>query len=239
MKAQSLDLSEAIPFKNSRLTDHERDALDSLGFTHKYYEIDNIVTAEHDDAFVLIHSGWGCLYSSLPEGDRQVLDFPLRGDLFLLSHADNRLGETLVALTELAVSQVSARSVLEVAGSAPGLMSLLISASIRHRTILVQHFNSVGRRKALARVAHLLLELGRRLEIAGAASKDGFRCPLTQYDLADALGLTAIHVNRMLRELREREFIEFRQKTIRFLDKPGLERLADFEPGYLEINRLK
>src|SRR5690606_16707064 len=238
MKAQSLDLSEAIPFKNS-LTEQERDAIISIGFTHRYYDINSVVKAEPGDVFVLIHSGWGCLYSSIPEGDRQILDFPLRGDLFLLSHSDNRLGETLICLTELAVSQAPARGVIAAAGHSPGLMSLLVSASIRHRTILVQHLNSVGRRKALARVAHLLLELGCRLEIAGAASKDGFRCPLTQYDIADALGLTAIHVNRMLRELRERGFIEFRQKTIRFLDKPGLTRLAGFDPGYLEINRSK
>lgn len=85
------------------------------------------------------------------------------------------------------------------------------------------------------RTAHLLLELGTRLEKANAAKLLGFECPLTQYDLADALGLTAIHVNRMLRELRERGYLEFRHGSVHFLNRQGLERFAGFDPGYLRL----
>jgi CRP-like cAMP-binding protein len=92
----------------------------------------------------------------------------------------------------------------------------------------------VGRRKALARVAHFLLELAVRLERAGEAKSQGYRCPLTQYDLADALGLTAIYVNRMLRELRELGYVEFRNGSVRFLDRQGLEGLVGFDSEYLQ-----
>src|SRR5690606_28918355 len=143
MKARSLDLSEAIPFKNS-LTEQERDALISIGFTHRYYDINSVVKVEPGDVFVLIHSGWGRLYSSIPEGDRQILDVPVRGGLLRLSHSDNRLGDTLMCLTELGVARAPARGVIAAAGHSPGLMSLLVSAASRHRTILVQHLNSVG-----------------------------------------------------------------------------------------------
>jgi len=229
-------LRETGLFKNGNLSEDDKAQLDRLGFVYKYYAHDTTVTADHDDMFVVVHSGWGCLYSNVPDGDRQILDFPLAGDLFLLSRSsENGVDETFSSLTELMIWQGPARNVISGVANHPRLMSLLLAAALRQKSILVQHLNSLGRRKALERVAHLLLELGQRLEIAGAASRDGFRCPLTQYELADALGLTAIHVNRMLRELRERELIDFRQKTVRFLDRVGLERLAGFEPDYLKI----
>lgn len=229
-------LRESGLFKNVHLGDEDKAQLDRLGFVYKYYAHDTTITAEHDDLFVIVQSGWGCLYSNIPDGDRQIIDFPLAGDLFLLSRTSaNGVGETFSSLTEMMVWQGSARAVIAGVANHPRLMSLLIAASVRQKAILVQHLNSLGRRKALERVAHLLLELGERLEMAGIASREGFRCPLTQYELADALGLTAIHVNRMLRELRERDLIDFRQKTVRFLDRSALERLAGFEPDYLKI----
>jgi len=234
----SHNLRDAIPFRNQDLNENELLQLEKLGFSYKCYPNNTTIKASQDDMFIVVHRGWGCLYSNILEGDRQILDFPLNGDLLLLSRTENGMDETLISLTELMVWQAPVRSVMARAINVPRLLSLVISASIRHKSILVQHLNSVGRRKALPRVAHLLLELGKRLEMVGAANKEGFRCPLTQYDLADALGLTAIHVNRMLRELREREFIDFRQKTVRFLDKAGLERLAGFEADYLRIDHL-
>jgi len=228
-------LRESGLFRNGNLSEDDKAQLDRLGFVFKYYAHDATVTADHDDMFVIVHSGWGCLYSNVPDGDRQILDFPLAGDLFLLSSAETGVDETFTSLTELMIWQGSARNVIGSVANHPKLMSLFLAASLRQKSILVQHLNSLGRRKALERVAHLLLELGQRLEAVGAASRDGFRCPLTQYELADALGLTAIHVNRMLRELRERELIDFRQKTVRFLDRASLERLAGFEPDYLKM----
>jgi hypothetical protein len=77
--------------------------------------------------------------------------------------------------------------------------------------MVVEHLVNVGRRSALIRTAHLLLELGLRLQLVGLGSDSGFVCPLNQYLLADALGLTAIHVNRVLRQLRERGLVTFRE----------------------------
>jgi cAMP-binding proteins - catabolite gene activator and regulatory subunit of cAMP-dependent protein kinases len=229
-------LREATLFKSASLNEEEKKQLDQLGLVFKYYPSNTLLTPEEDDLFVLVHAGWGCLYSNVSDGDRQILDFPLNGDLILVSRSTPRgVDETFMALTEIMVWQGPVRGVIEGIANFPKLTSIMMGAALRQKAILIQHMNSLGRRKALSRVAHLLLELGARLERAGAASRDGFRCPLTQYDLADALGLTAIHVNRMLRELRERGLIDFRQRTVRFLDRPGLERVAGFDPDYLKM----
>jgi CRP-like cAMP-binding protein len=84
------------------------------------------------------------------------------------------------------------------------------------------------------RTAHLLLELGLRLQVVGLGSESGYVCPLNQYFLADALGLTAIHVNRVLRQLRERRLVTFREGHVEFHDLEGLRDLADYHSGYLD-----
>jgi CRP-like cAMP-binding protein len=100
--------------------------------------------------------------------------------------------------------------------------------------MVVEHLVSIGRRSALVRIAHLLLELGLRLQVVGRGSESGYVCPLNQYLLADALGLTAIHVNRVLRQLRERGLVTFRDGRVEFNDLEGLRELAEYHSGYLD-----
>ncbi|WP_395383943.1 Crp/Fnr family transcriptional regulator [Mesorhizobium sp. UC22_110] len=116
----------------------------------------------------------------------------------------------------------------------PHLFSFIVEALTHNGAVIAQHLANIGRRNALERTAYLLLELTARLQRVGAVTCNGFECPLTQYDLADALGLTPIHVNRMLRELRERKFLEFRQGYVRLLDHAGLMKLAGFDGDYIE-----
>jgi hypothetical protein len=97
-----------------------------------------------------------------------------------------------------------------------------------------QHQVSVGRRSAPARVAHLLLELGDRLQLAGRADAAGFRCPLTQLDIADALGLTSVHVSRTLKQLREMGCLTFRNGFVAFDDREPLVELAFYDASFLD-----
>jgi CRP-like cAMP-binding protein len=96
---------------------------------------------------------------------------------------------------------------------------------------------SLGRRDALARTANLFCELHVRLRIVGLTDANSYQLDLTQADLAECLGLTSVHVNRMLKELRERELLEFRAGTVTILDLPELERVAEFDPAYLYLER--
>jgi CRP-like cAMP-binding protein len=110
--------------------------------------------------------------------------------------------------------------------------STLLDASIHREKIL-----SIGRRSAMARIAHILCELLVRLRLVGLADDKGYALPLTQADLADVTGLTSVHVNRMLKKLRDEELLTFRGGQVRVDDWEGLQRVAEFDPTYLHLER--
>jgi CRP-like cAMP-binding protein len=96
---------------------------------------------------------------------------------------------------------------------------------------------SLGRRSALGRMAHLFCEIRERLQISGLVENDSYEFPLTQQELGECLGLTAVHVNRTLQELRKRKLIEVENRRARILDLPGLKFVGDFDPYYLYLEK--
>ena len=185
-------------------------------------------------AFIL-QQGWACAYKLLPDGGRQVIDFRLPGDFIglrsvLLRTADH----ASAAVSDLVVAEVLAREMIDLLHRMPRLGTALLWAVSRDEAMVVEHLVGIGRRSALVRTAHLLLELGLRLQLVGLGSESGFVCPLNQYLLADALGLTAIHVNRVLRQLRERGLVTFREGRVECHDLKGLRDLAEYHSGYLD-----
>jgi CRP-like cAMP-binding protein len=110
--------------------------------------------------------------------------------------------------------------------------STLMDASIHREKIL-----SIGRRSALARIAHIFCELLVRLQIVGLADDKSFALPLTQADLADCTGLTSVHVNRMLKKLRDENMLTFRGARATIEDWERLQRVAEFDPTYLHLER--
>ncbi|MET3580241.1 CRP-like cAMP-binding protein [Mesorhizobium robiniae] len=212
---------------------HDKAYIKALGFVPKRYEAETAIVnqGEGDDRVFLIESGWGCISHDLAGGQRQILDFALKGDVVMPQMYTGTAFETFVAQTDLAVLEASTKTLG--AAKSSHIASLFLETIARQRALVAQHLTNIGRRSALARTAHLLLELRTRLERVGAVTRTGYACPLTQYDLADALGLTPIHVNRMLRELRERRFLEFRQGHVRLLDRLGVTKFAEFDDSYI------
>ena len=100
--------------------------------------------------------------------------------------------------------------------------------------MVVEHLVSLGRRDAVERTAHFLLEMGSRMILAGLGSYEGYQCPLSQYLLADALGLTPVHINRVLRKLREDGLVTFRKGQVMFDDFDRLVEFAEFDKAYLD-----
>ena len=100
--------------------------------------------------------------------------------------------------------------------------------------MVVEHLVSIGRRSAIERTAHFFMELAERLSLVGLATEAEFKCPLSQYVLADALGQTPIHINRVLRQLREQELLTLRKGSVRIHDLNRLRKLAGFQGGYLD-----
>ncbi|MFD1981414.1 Crp/Fnr family transcriptional regulator [Mesorhizobium newzealandense] len=218
------------------LNDDDTALIKTLGFTPKRYLAETVIVnqGEDSDRVFIVESGWGCISHELAGGQRQILDFALRGDIVLPQSYSGSALETFVAQTELTVLVASTKTFTLAAMQSPHLFSLVLETLVHNGAVIAQHLTNVGRRSALARTAHLFLELRARLERIGSVTRNSYECPLTQYDLADALGLTPIHVNRMLRELRERKLLEFRQGHVHVLDQPALTKFSGFEHEYIE-----
>src|SRR5688572_12947547 len=184
-------------------------------------------------AFVL-QAGWACSYKMLPDGARQIISFPIAGDIVglrsvLLRTADHSFS----ALTDAVVSPVEGTHIMKCVTEFPRLGAALLWAASRDEAMVVEHLVGIGRRSALERTAHFFMELAERLSLIGLATESEFKCPLTQFVLADALGLTAIHINRVMRQLRERNLLSLRRGTVIIHDLAGLRKLAGFQGGYL------
>ena len=184
-------------------------------------------------AFVF-QAGWGCSYKDLSNGARQIISFPIAGDCvglrsILLKTADHSVS----TLTDAVVTSVDASHVLKCVNEFPRLGTAILWAASRDEAMVVEHLVNVGRRNAIERTAHFFMEMAERLSLIGHATPAKFKCPLSQFVLADALGLTAIHVNRVLRLLREQELLLVHKGTVQILDLKGLRKLAGFQGGYL------
>jgi CRP-like cAMP-binding protein len=179
--------------------------------------------------------GLGLLLQAAPGRGRQIINFALPGDFLGLRSVLLRVADHSVAsVTGIRVSSFSYPDLSEISEHFPRLHAAILWALSRDEAIVVEHLVNLGRRSASERVAHLLIELGERLKVVGLASERGYDYPLVQDDLADALGLTAIHVNRILRQLRERRLLTLSRGKLRVHDLGGLAELAQFDDQYLD-----
>ncbi|MCC6006353.1 MAG: Crp/Fnr family transcriptional regulator [Rhodobacteraceae bacterium] len=185
-------------------------------------------------AFIL-SEGWACSYKLLPDGERQIVDFQIPGDfLGLRSILFRTADHSVEAVTRIEATEVLATDILDAFAQAPRLAAAVLWAASRDEAMVVEHLVNLGRRSAEERMAHFLLEMGARLALVGLGDRTGFDCPLTQYHLADALGLSAVHVNRVLRQLREEGLVTFRNGRVVFDDFKGLTAVASFDTAYLD-----
>ncbi|MHC8494381.1 Crp/Fnr family transcriptional regulator [Thalassospira sp. SM2505] len=185
-------------------------------------------------AFIL-QDGWVMSYKLLPEGARQIIDFQVPGDFLGLRSLLLRTSDhSFEAVTDVRVAEVKAHDMLSAFSSSPRLAMAILWAVSCDEAMVVEHLVNIGRRSAIERTAHFLLELGARLRLIGVGTAQGYPCPLSQYQLADTLGLSAIHINRVLRQLREQKLVTFQKGLVRFDDLERLTALAEFEMGYLD-----
>lgn len=183
----------------------------------------------------ILWEGWVCTYKKLQSGSRQIIDFRIPGDFLGLRSVLFRTSDhNIEAMTKIEVSEVSENDLIGTFSKTPRLATAVLWAASRDEAMVVEHLVSIGRRNAPERTAHFLLELGARLKLVGMGTKKGYSCPLSQNMLADALGMTSIHMNRVLRQLREEGFLTFRNGEVIFDNFKGLVTLADFDTGYLD-----
>jgi CRP-like cAMP-binding protein len=196
---------------------------------------DLVHQGQSDQAAYILISGWACSYKLLEDGQRQIVDFQIPGDFLGLRSVVLHLSDHSVEpVTDIEVTEVHVSDLMKTFSDTPRLATAVLWAASRDEAMVVEHLINIGRREADVRVAHFLLELGARLTLVGLGSKTGYACPLTQYLLADALGLSSVHVNRVLRTLREAGMVTFRDGFVTFDDYDRLAEYAKFERTYLD-----
>jgi CRP-like cAMP-binding protein len=219
------------------LSDEDLAMLDRLHQRRRKFVagVDLVHQGQDDQSAYILAKGWVCSYKLLPNGGRQIIDFQIPGDFLGLRSVLFRTADhNIEPVTAVEASEVIITDLLDAFANTPRLATAVLWAASRDEAMVVEHLVGIGRRNALERTAHYLLEFSARLRLVGLGTKEGYDCPLSQYMLADALGLSSVHVNRVLRQLREMGLLTFQKGHVTIDDFDGLTALADFDKAYLD-----
>ena len=183
--------------------------------------------------FVVLE-GWICRYKILPSGTRQIMAFLMPGDacdlhIKLLAEMDHGIQ----AVTPAMVATVSRADMQTMMDGHPGVARAMYTAQLVDEGIMRAWIVSMGRRSSIERVAHLICELYLRARNIGLTHDDEFALPLSQLVLADALGMTAVHINRILKELRLAGAMALSRGSVTIMDPGKLVQIAGLDENYL------
>jgi CRP-like cAMP-binding protein len=186
----------------------------------------------------IVLSGLAARYKLLDEGERQIMAFLIPGDIcdlevFVLEEMDHGIS----AMTETVCAVVPAETIKGLLTEMSCLTQALWWSTMTDSAVLRERIIDHGRRDARERIAHLFYELLVRYRIIDEAKDNSIPFPLTQEELADSTGLTPVHVNRTLKQLREDRLIELKGRVLKVLDPQGLRRAARFNPNYLHLRK--
>jgi CRP-like cAMP-binding protein len=192
---------------------------------------------DRPDHVHLMVEGWAARYKLLPDGGRQITAFLIPGDfcdihvtiLGEMDHSIAAIGRTRVAYIP--------RSRMDALSERPRIARALWWATLVDEAVLRAWIVNIGRRDAFEAVGHLMCELYVRMKNVGLTTDHSFELPLTQEEIADALGLTPVHVNRVLQRMRSEALITLKRGAFRILDYRRLEIASGFNPNYLHIEQ--
>ena len=199
---------------------------------------DLIREGDRPDSLHMIVSGWAARYKSLPGGARQITAFLIPGDFCdLHGKVLGRMDHSIIALTPCKVAWIQSDRFDQLTAEHPELTRALWWGTLLDEAILRNWIVNIGRRDAYERIAHILCELHARMRMIGLVDDDRLDLPLTQDELADATGLTAVHVNRTLQRLRSDDLIELSSRVLTVKNVSELAKAGGFDAGYLHIER--
>ena len=215
------------------LTPYEEQFIETLQLPPHAFEAGAYVHRGGDLDFTpwIVGAGWACRLRVLPDGRRQIVSFFLPGDTIGLSEVHHpAIQSTIVAMTDLKLLNCTrlAEAIDRADQNVPNVIQACRMSFIWMQARLLDQILRLGRLTALERMAHLLLELHYRMQDAGLAQDGKFPLPLTQSQFGEALGLSLVHVNRTLQQLRRDQLIELKPGRVAILDRDRLERLCDF-----------
>ena len=218
----------------------ERNALATLPMQVARYDAHQDVAKEFDRptrCFAVL-AGLAATYKTTPEGRRQVMAYHVPGDVpdFQSLHLEV-LDFSISAETDLAIGFVAHGALRAMFEEHPRLAGAFWRTTLIEGSLAREWALNNSRREAYPRMAHLFCELMVRLDAVGLVQDQSFPLPLTQYELGDALGITSVHVNRVLKELRDSGIIALSGGRLTVHDIAALKSVADFDPTYLHLRR--
>jgi len=188
---------------------------------------------------IIILKGWGYRYKMVGEDRRQIIGFLVPGDVCDLSVSLLRVADhSISSLTPLTYAKLASGTLGELCAHSPEIGLAFTREALVAAAIQREWNVSLGQRTAFERLAHLFSELFHRLNLVGLTSGSSMDFPPTQTDLAAATGMTAVHVNRTLQELRNRDLIRLRGRSLTIPDLAGLEGAALFNARYLHFGSI-
>lgn len=221
---------------DTELSETEKHLLNQLEQPARCYPAGSLLTDadNHAGRFFTLLSGWACTVRTLPDGQRQVLDIFLPGQIIGLREItfENNLSE-FRALTDVEACPFPKTRLTDIFQQTPRLTELFFMTLAREQSLLIERIVNMGRRDAAERLAHFIIEINLRLN----PEDHYFTLPMNQSMIGDTLGLSSVHVSRTLKYLSDQGLIDKQDQQIHIKDYPALVRLAGFDQRYLHSDQ--
>lgn len=224
----------------SPLSEDETKHISELPLSIKDIGPDRDIVREGDQPSecCLLIEGFTCRYKLTEEGKRQIFSFHTPGDIPDLQSLHLKvMDHSLRTMTPCRVGFIPHDSLRELSRHCPRVADVLWRETLVDAAIFREWMLGIGRRSAYTRIAHLLCEVFARLRAVGLTKGSECEFPVTQAELGDALGLSTVHVNRSLQELRADGLIELARGKLTIFDQEGLQKAGEFDPTYLHMAR--
>lgn len=228
--------------KRYAFSDAEENLLRSKMREQVEFNAGDVMVAEGDEISYssLLIDGLACRSKYTRDGDRQIMEFGIPGDfLDLHSYPLESLDHSVTAISDCRIIKLQHRDITELIRSHLRFARIFWFATMTDASIHREWLVNLGARSGVGRVAHLLCEMYFRLRVVGMTSGTSYHFPVTQDELGQALGFTPVHTNRLLRELRDRDLVTFRAKTVSIRDLADLQNVAGFDADYLFLEPRK
>jgi CRP-like cAMP-binding protein len=226
--------------RRAELTPEDHAAILALPYTLRTLTAGQYLVWDGDEPrnTCLLVTGFAFRHKHAGNGGRQILSFHMEGDLIDLQNSLLGVSDhNIQMLTGGDVALFPIEVIREVAFLYPNVGMALWYETLVESAIFREWVVNIGRRDARTRIAHLLCEFALRLELAELGEQTAYELPITQEQLADAVSLTSVHVNRTLMKLEDQQLITRTKRVISIVDWDKLVAVADFEPRYLHLTR--
>jgi CRP-like cAMP-binding protein len=224
----------------SPLTEQEQQRIASLPLSVQDVGADQDIVREGDrpSECCLVIEGFTCRYKLTEEGKRQIFSFHTPGDIPDLQSLHLKvMDHSLKTITPCKLAFIAHESIAELTRQCPRVGDVLWRDTLVDAAVFREWMLGIGRRSAYVRIAHLLCEVFVRLRAVGLTNDYECEFPITQTEIGDALGLSTVHVNRSLQELRAEGLIELRRSTLTIFDWERFRKAGEFDPMYLHLDR--